>query len=172
MLGGWAGDRLAARGTSGRLMVSAAALAVSVPLMVLFLAQPRGAVAAAMTFACPALLLLYLYYAPAYATIQDVVEPSRRAIAMALYFCGMYVLGASLGPVGTGVLSDHLAARAAAAADAAQVTETFREQGLHQAMYLVPFLTALLALTVWAAARAAVRDRSALRAWMREAQAS
>jgi len=172
MLGGWAGDRLAARGTSGRLMVSAAALAVSVPLMVLFLAQPRGAVAAAMTFACPALTLLYLYYAPAYATIQDVVEPSRRAIAMALYFCAMYVLGASLGPVGTGALSDHLAARAAAAAHVSHVTEAFRDQGLHQAMYVVPFLTALLTFTVWAAARAAVRDRSALTAWMREAEAS
>ncbi len=138
----------------------------------MFLAQPRGSVAPALAFVCPALLLLYLYYAPAYATIQDVVEPSRRATAMALYFCAMYVLGASLGPVGTGALSDHLAARAAAAAHAAQITETFRDQGLHRAMYIVPFLTVLLSFTVWAAARAAMRDRAALTAWMRDAQAS
>jgi predicted MFS family arabinose efflux permease len=171
MLGGWAGDRLASRGSGGRLMASAAALAVSVPLLALFLAQPRGASAAALGYVCPALLLLYFYYAPAYATIQDVVEPSRRGTAMALYFCAMYVLGASLGPVGIGVLSDRLAGRAAAAAHTPQVTETFRDQGLSQAMYLVPVLTALLAFTVWAAARAAVRDRRALTAWMDQVQA-
>jgi MFS family permease len=170
MLGGWAGDRLAERTGRSRLMVSAWALALSVPLMVLFLAQPPGSVGAALAFVCPALLLVYFYYAPAYATIQDVVEPSRRAIAMALYFCAMYLLGASLGPVGTGILSDRLAARAAAAAGVGQVTETFRAQGLHQAMFIVPFLTVLLAVTVWAAARSAVRDRHALTDWMREAQ--
>jgi len=39
-------------------------------------------------------------------------------------------------------------------------------------MYIVPFLTVLLSFTVWAAARAAVRDRAALTTWMRESQAS
>src|SRR5262249_54436349 len=144
----------------------------SVPLMLLFLAQPRGSVLSALLFVSPALLLLYLYYAPAYATIQDVVEPSRRAIAMALYFCAMYVLGASLGPVGTGALSDRLALRAAAAAHVPHLTEAFRDEGLHQAMHIVPFLSVLLAFTVWAAARAAVRDRQALTAWMEQAEAS
>jgi predicted MFS family arabinose efflux permease len=171
MAGGWAGDRLAARREGGRLLTSAAALALSVPLLVLFLEQPRGAIGPALVFVCPALLLMYLYYAPVYATIQDVVEPSRRATAMALYFFAMYLLGASLGPVGTGVLSDRLAARAAAAAGAPAVSEAFRAQGLHQAMYIVPALTLILALVLAAGARAAVRDRRALTAWM-EARAS
>ena len=67
-----------------------------------------------------------------YATIQDVVEPALRGTAMAVYFCAMYLMGASLGPVGTGVLSDRLAARAAAAAGSPAATEAFRAQGLHE----------------------------------------
>jgi len=170
MLGGWLSDRAEARRDGGRLMTSAVALGLSVPLLVLFLAQPRGQVGLALAFVCPALLLMYLYYAPAYATLQDVVEPSRRGAAIAVYFCAMYVLGASLGPVGTGVLSDWLAARAAAAAGSAVVDETLRAQGLHEAMYLVPALSAVLALVLVAGARAAVRDRRALVQWMARAR--
>jgi predicted MFS family arabinose efflux permease len=172
MAGGWVGDRVAARREDGRLLTSAVALLLSVPLLLLFLAQPRGQVGPALWFVCPALLLMYLYYAPVYATIQDVVEPSRRASAMAIYFCAMYVLGASFGPVGTGLLSDRLAARAAAAAGSPVVSETFRAQGLHQAMYIVPVLTAVLAAVVLAGSRASVQDRRALTAWMEEARAS
>ena len=50
---------------------------------------------------------MYVYYSTVYSTIQDVVEPSLRGTAMALYFCAMYLLGASLGPVGTGLVSDY-----------------------------------------------------------------
>jgi hypothetical protein len=91
---------------------------------------------------------------------------------MAVYFFAMYVMGASLGPVGTGLLSDRLAARAAAAAGSPVVTEVFRAQGLHQAMYVVPVLGLALAVVLFAAARAAVRDRRALTSWMAQAPAS
>jgi predicted MFS family arabinose efflux permease len=172
MAGGWIGDRAAARTEGGRLLVSAVALALSAPLLVLFLVQPRGEIGPAILFVCPALLLMYLYYAPVYATIQDVVEPARRGTAMAVYFCAMYVMGASLGPVGTGLLSDRLAARAAAAAGSPALNESFRAQGLYQAMYVVPALSVALALVLFAGARASVRDRRALTSWMRQAQAS
>ena len=172
LVGGWVGDRAAAWKESGRLVVSTVALAASAPLVVLFLLQPRGAVGLSLVCVCPALLLMYLYYAPVYATIQDVVEPARRGIAMAAYFCAMYLMGASLGPVGTGVLSDRLAARAAAAAGSPVVTETFRAQGLQRAMYVVPALSVVLAVVLFAGARASVRDRRALTSWMEQAQAS
>ena len=42
------------------------------------------------------------------------------------------------------------------------MTEAFRAQGLHQAMYVVPVLSVALAVVLFAAARAAVRDRRAL----------
>ena len=148
------------------------ALALSAPLLVLFLVQPRGDVGWALAFVCPALLLMYLYYAPVYATIQDVVEPARRGTAMAVYFCAMYLMGASLGPVGTGVLSDRLAARAAAAAGSLVATEAFRAQGLREAMYIVPALSVVLAAVLFAGARASARDRRALTTWMEQAPPS
>jgi MFS family permease len=61
-------------------------------------------------------MLLYAYYGTVYATIQDIVEPSLRGTAMAVYFCAMYFLGAVLGPVATGWASDYCAGRSAAAA--------------------------------------------------------
>ena len=172
LVGGWVSDRAAARKEGGRLLVSTWALALSVPLLVLFLVQPRGEIGRALAFVCPALLLMYLYYAPVYATIQDVVEPARRGLAMAVYFCAMYVLGASMGPVGTGLLSDRLAARAAAAAGSPVVTEAARAQGLHEAMYIVPVLSVILAVVLFAGARASVRDRRALTSWMEQARVS
>ena len=172
LVGGWVSDRAAARKEGGRLLVSTCALALSVPLLVLFLVQPRGEIGRALAFVCPALLLMYLYYAPVYATIQDVVEPARRGLAMAVYFCAMYVLGASMGPVGTGLLSDRLAARAAAATGSPVVTEAARAQGLHEAMYIVPVLSVILAVVLFAGARASVRDRRALTSWMEQARVS
>ena len=172
LVGGWVSDRAAARKEGGRLLVSTWALALSVPLLVLFLVQPRGEIGRALAFVCPALLLMYLYYAPVYATIQDVVEPARRGLAMAVYFCAMYVMGASLGPVGTGLLSDRLAARAAAATGSPVVTEAARAQGLHEAMYIVPVLSVILAVVLFAGARASVRDRRALTSWMEQARVS
>jgi len=172
LVGGWVSDRAAARKEGGRLLVSTWALALSVPLLVLFLVQPRGEIGRALAFVCPALLLMYLYYAPVYATIQDVVEPARRGLAMAVYFCAMYVMGASMGPVGTGLLSDRLAARAAAAAGSPVVTEAARAQGLHEAMYIVPVLSVILAAVLFAGARASVRDRRALTSWMEQARVS
>ena len=172
LVGGWVSDRAAARKEGGRLLVSTCALALSVPLLVLFLVQPRGEIGRALAFVCPALLLMYLYYAPVYATIQDVVEPARRGLAMAVYFCAMYIMGASMGPVGTGLLSDRLAARAAAATGSPVVTEAARAQGLHEAMYIVPVLSVILAVVLFAGARASVRDRRALTSWMEQARVS
>ena len=57
--------------------------------------------------------LAYFYYSAVYAAIQDVVQPSLRATAVAIYFCAMYLLGGSFGPVITGGLSDHFARAAA-----------------------------------------------------------
>ena len=89
------------------------------------------------------------------ATLQDVVEPSLRGTAMALYFFAMYVLGASFGPLGTGMASDYFTRKAAGAAAS---LEPFRGEGLHAAMYLVPVLSALLAMVLFAACRGVRRQ--------------
>ena len=69
---------------------------------------------------------MFVYYATVYAAIQDVIEPRLRGTAVAIYFCFMYILGASMGPVGTGFLSDHFARKAMTDAGASTMTEASR----------------------------------------------
>jgi predicted MFS family arabinose efflux permease len=166
LVGGWACDRMAARREDGRLLTCAVGLGLVVPFGLLFLGQPAGARGSAAFLLCLVVLPLYVYYAPVYSTLQEIVEPSLRGTAMAVYFFAMYLLGASLGPVGTGVLSDALAARAASAAGSAVIDEQARAAGLHQALYVVPALSALLSIVLFAAARTLRRDRRVLREWI------
>jgi MFS family permease len=109
-------------------------------------------------------------------TIQDVIEPSLRGTAMALYFFAMYVLGASLGPYRTGLASDFFARRAASAAGATilthQALEPFRAAGLHSAMYIIPVLGVLLTLVLFAASGTVTKDMEKLQLWMRESIAA
>jgi MFS family permease len=134
--------------------------------------------------------VMYAYYATVYSTLHDVVEPSLRGTAMALYFCAMYVLGASLGPVGTGLASDYFTFQAASAAGAVhplsftalmsaelrslvgeakgfdlRALEPYRAQGLHTAMYIVPVLASILACVLFAASRTVTRDVKRLQHW-------
>jgi MFS family permease len=173
LFGGWAGDAATRRHEGGRLLVGAAVILVSVPLTVLALGRPAGDVmgfALLMVLSCA---LMYGYYSAVYAALQDVVEPALRGTAMALYFLAMYVLGASLGPLATGMVSDHYTREAARAAGlvelSARTLEPFRGEGLHQAMYLIPVLATVLTVVLLAAARTVPRDAQALQRWMREA---
>jgi MFS family permease len=122
---------------------------------VLALAAPAGRLWQCAAWLLPACLLLYAYYGPVYATIQDIIEPPLRGTAMAVYFCAMYFLGAILGPVATGWASDWCAHRAAGAAE---VTELHKAVGLHDAMYLIPLLDVALVAVLFAAARTVKGD--------------
>jgi MFS family permease len=125
-----------------------------------------------------------------YAAVQDIIEPGLRGTAMALYFCAMYLLGASLGPIATGWASDHFARQAAlerqtatpavtASADTqgqpppasmpAAVGELDAEAkavGLYRAMYLIPWLGCGLVLVLFAASRTVKGDHDKLQKWM------
>jgi hypothetical protein len=70
---------------------------------------------------------------------------------MAMYFVVMYLGGASWGPLITGKLSDHFAAGTARAAGSAVITEAAKAMGLHQAMYVIPAVSVMLAAVLWAA---------------------
>jgi MFS family permease len=115
---------------------------------------------------------MYVYYSTTYSTIQDLVEPSLRGTAMATYFCAMYLLGASLGPVVMGKLSDHFTHAAAHAAGVTERTvralEPFKGVGLHQAMYVIPVMNLLLTFCMLAASRTVPRDIEKLGAWIRK----
>jgi len=196
-LGGALADRLYARRVDGRLIVGAAAVGICAPLMFLGLMQASGEVwmfALLMGSGCG---VMYAYYSTVYSTIHDVVEPALRGTAMALYFCAMYLLGASLGPVGTGLVSDYFTFQAASAAGKVapmpfgaivaaefrslvgeskgfdlRALEPFRAEGLHTAMYIVPILAVLLAIVLFAASRTVKKDVAKLQTWMKAAQVS
>lgn len=156
ILGGVVGDAVIKRQANGRLLVGALAILGSVPLIFLALGRTSGDILGFMILMGAGCALMYAYYSTVYATIQDVIEPSLRGTAMALYFFAMYVLGASLGPYGTGLVSDFYTTRAASAAGMTSLThqalEPFRAEGLHSAMYIIPALGVLLTLVLFAAA--------------------
>jgi MFS family permease len=109
------------------------------------------------------IFLAYFYYTSAYAAIQDVVQPSLRSTAMAIFFCAMYLLGGSFGPVIVGGLSDHFAAAAMAGGATGAAS---RAVGLHSAMYVVPFCVLGVAVVLFAASRTVGGDMAKLQAWM------
>jgi MFS family permease len=172
LLGGVIADHVARRRADGRLLVGALAILGSVPLLFLALGRAGGDTVGFMLLMGGGCALMYAYYSTVYSTIQDVTEPSLRGTAMALYFFAMYVLGASLGPYGTGLVSDFFTARAAEAAGVTAATqaalEPFRAEGLRTAMYVIPALGALLTLVLFAASRTVTKDTERLQSWMRE----
>lgn len=155
---GWLGDWAFRRGPSGRLHVAWIGLALAVPCLLFALAAPPGQLWLCVAGLLPGCLLLYTYYGTVYATIQDIVEPAHRGMAMAIYFCAMYLLGAVLGPVATGWTSDYFAREAMAADGASTLSEWHKAVGLHHAMYLIPILDAALVVVLFVAARTVTRD--------------
>ena len=169
LTGGCLGDAAIRRWQNGRMLVAGIAVSVAAPAGLLALLLPSGALISFVTLQGIAGLLMYTYYATVYATIHDIVEPSLRGRAMAIYFFAMYMLGASIGPVALGWLSDFFARRAALSAGVALVLapEQFRAIGLHRAMYAIPALSVVLAAVLFAGAATAVKDISKLQHWMK-----
>ena len=167
--GGVAADALHKTRANGRLMVATIAIAISSPLMFLSLLRPSGDVVAFALLMGSGAGVMYAYYSTVYSTIQDIVEPALRGTAMALYFGAMYLAGASLGPVGTGIISDYFTTHAAIAAGvtdhSTRALEPFRGVGLHAAMYVIPILVSALAVVLFGASRTVGKDIEALHAW-------
>ncbi|HKP85053.1 MAG TPA: MFS transporter [Blastocatellia bacterium] len=172
LVGGMLGDSIMKRRSNGRLLVAGIALLISVPLIYFALGMPVGATAGFTILMFSGCAAMYVYYSTVYSTIQDVIEPSLRGTAMALYFFAMYVLGASLGPVGMGFLSSYFTQSAAAAAGVTETTfealRPFAPQGLHSALYVIPVLGFLLSLVLFAGSRTVTKDMERLQRWMRE----
>lgn len=158
ILGGMLADRVRARGAQARLHLGAAAFVVSTPCLYAALTLPRGAMLPFVLLMGTGWMLFYLYYVTVYPAIHDVVPPSLRGTAMAVYFFWMYVLGGAFGTSMLGVLSDRFARRAMAAEGATTMTESARAAGLHDAFLIVPLLSLLLAVVLFAASRTMKRD--------------
>jgi MFS family permease len=153
------------------MLLATIALFISTPLVYLALDQPRGNLVSFMLLMGSGWMLIYVYYATVYAAIQDVVEPGLRATAMALYFFAMYVLGGSFGTSILGMLSDHYARKAMTAAGALEMAEAFKAEGLHNAFYVVPLVSLILAIVLYLGSRTVSRDMEKMQKWMRESAA-
>jgi MFS family permease len=121
-------------------------------------------------------MLIYVYYVTVYPAVQDVVEPSLRGTAMALYFCAMYLLGGAFGTYILGALSDYFGKQAMLAAGLAiegvtVVPMPYSATGLQSAFYIVPIVSLVLAFVLFAGARTVAGDMEKLQKWMREAAA-
>jgi MFS family permease len=155
---GWLGDRAYRHSVSGRLNVAWIGLLLAIPCLLLALAAPPGAARWCAGWLLLGCMLLYAYYGTVYATIQDIIEAPLRGMAMAIYFCAMYFLGAMLGPAGTGWLSDTFARAAAQADGSVDVKPVHAALGLHDAMYVIPALNAVLVVVLFVASRTVKRD--------------
>jgi len=155
--GAW-GDRVIHKRQDGRMRSAAAAALMAAPLALIGIRQPAGGAAASIMLIMAAYGFLNMYYGFVYSAIHDIVAPAVRGTAMSIYFLAMYLCGASFGPLLTGRLSDYLAHAAAHAAGFAVVSETYRAVGLHQAMYVIPVLSAALAFVLYAGSRTIPAD--------------
>jgi len=157
-IAGICGDRISRRSSHGRMQIAAWAALTAVPFAYFGIRQGFGDLALAVPLLTLVYGLLNMYYGLVYASIQDIVAPSVRGTAMAVYFLVMYLGGASWGTVIIGKLSDKFARHAASLAGSDKVTEVFRAVGLQQAMLAIPVLSLGLALVLWAGSRTIGRD--------------
>jgi predicted MFS family arabinose efflux permease len=186
LAGGWLGDRLVKRRISGRMELAALAMLLATPCFWLALQQPQGAYMWFAACLLPACLCLYFYYSTVYATIQDIVEPTKRGTAMAVYFFVFYMV-AAVGLYWFGWLSDHYKQQiivpdetvrplAIAHLGGSLVTPGIagipwgalvlshkkelasQALGLHRAMYVIPIFTLVLTLVLWAGSRTVAKD--------------
>lgn len=165
-LGGWVADKLHQRFANGRLLFAAGSMLIATLATGYALHAGRIEIGVFVAVFSLGWLFAYNFYTCVYTAIQDVVEPRLRATAMALFFAGLYLLGGGLGPVVVGLLSDHFAHSAMAAAGAEQMSEVYKAVGLHDAMYLIPVALLMTLVFLYLASRCFSRDAARMKAGM------
>lgn len=110
MAGTWLGGRLAVRGELRgpfrALRAPAIGMAITAPFYIAAYAASDWRVA--MAFIAIPNLLGALYYGPLFATVQTIVPPPMRAMAVAIIAFTQNLIGLGLGPLFFGMLSDLL----------------------------------------------------------------
>lgn len=150
--GGIAGDRAGRRSPRGRVRVGGWALAAAAPLTLLALLLGPAQLGLFVLVFGFGWLLQYVYFPTAFPAISDVVEPRLRSTAVAVVVAALYLLGGSLGPILTGVLSDAFAGPTDSTA-----------AGLHTALLvIVPTGLLIGALGLFAAGATIERDAARL----------
>ena len=153
LLGGWIGDRWACARQNGRMLLAALFALLAAPFSYLGTLAPTMVVAVVLWIAAYALLISY--YGLVYASIQDIVSPAERGSTMGIYFVGMYLGGASFGPLVTGKLSDFFARQASGSG---VITAASKALGLQHAMLVIPAFSIALGIVLLMGSRTLSRD--------------
>jgi predicted MFS family arabinose efflux permease len=110
LLGGRLADRFVARVPRAYAVIPAIGAVAGLPFSLA--ALNAGSLFAALGLLLLPGLLSALWLGPAYASIQGLVRPDSRATATAILLFVANLVGLGLGPLGVGVVSDLLTARA------------------------------------------------------------
>lgn len=162
-------DRLMRKRRDAAVVVSLVCAVVAIPAMLVALRCSPDERSLMIGAFVVAQVLTFPLISMQQTIIQEVVEPSLRGTAVAIHSLAGSILGAAVGPLVTGAISDSLARRAANVGSGpvpVEVLEPFRPEALRQAMFIVPAAFGLLALTLLVCLRFARRDAAALSAWM------
>jgi MFS family permease len=114
---GWLADRFGRSDARWYTWIPAITLLVSAPLY--FIAATRTTPSVAIALLTGAALVQYCYLGITAGLFQNMMHPRMRASSTAINSLAYSVLGAALGPILVGTLSDHLAGATTPAASAA-----------------------------------------------------
>ncbi len=114
---GWMSDALCKRDPRWRLGVPLMGCLLSLPLGLAFYLMPAGETWAVAGIAIPHSIGLYVLFAlttvwwvgPLYAALSAIVAGHRRSTAFAVFNLALVMIGAGLGPLVVGFISDRLA---------------------------------------------------------------
>lgn len=109
LAGGVLGDILGKADKRWYLWLPGVSLLIGAPCMAVTWLAPSSLVS--LIFMLPAYGLGILFIAPSFAMTQALVGPRARAMASAVLFACMFILGNSIGPTVVGAVSDWLAPR-------------------------------------------------------------
>lgn len=169
-LGGWVGNRLHRRHEHARMHFSAISVLIAAVLVHWALKVQSTEVTMFVVLFGVAWVLQYHYYASSLPVLMDVFEPRLRATATAISYAVSYIVGGTTGPLLLGLVSDHNAKAAMAAAGATQMTDEIRALGLLHSMEVVPIALAVCGVGLLLATRTYSTDAAAAqRAMVREA---
>lgn len=116
LLCGYVTDKLSARDPSWYLGTALLGTALSIPLVIAFYLWPVGTAFTLGSIQVPTGFLFYMGFAffgvwwtvPCYSALTRILPADKLAQGTALFFMGVTLLGAGLGPVIAGIISDLL----------------------------------------------------------------
>ena len=155
LLGGFLSDRLGVRDIRWYVWIPMlGGLSAMAPAYYTLLGSNTNLIIAAMI---PSQILGALYLGPCIATCHNLVSPGMRAMASAILFFVLNIIGLGLGPLTVGILSDQFAGR-------------FGDDNLRYAMVTTLTISLVGVFFLWMGVRSLRRDLNANQSAVAEAQ--